>query len=108
MAQARLNAAAAALADREYLEKQFSGADVLMTTVLRMLRHTTVVSDMTRCAPLRLGIARSILVHEPAVGVGTHHIDIGAGGEVTRVASPPASPKRCRVRPAQGASNGDG
>jgi glutathione S-transferase len=56
MAQARLNAVAAALADREYLEKQFSGADVLMTTVLRLLRHTTVVSDIpvlaayqTRC-----------------------------------------------------------
>ena len=46
MAQARLNAVAAALADREYLEKQFSGADVLMTTVLRLLRHTTVVSDI--------------------------------------------------------------
>jgi glutathione S-transferase len=46
MAQARLNAVAAALADREYLEKQFSGADVLMTTVLRFLRHTTVVSDI--------------------------------------------------------------
>ena len=46
MAQARLNAVAATLADREYLEKQFSGADVLMTTVLRLLRHTTVVSDI--------------------------------------------------------------
>ena len=46
MAQGRLNAVAAALADREYLEKQFSGADVLMTTVLRLLRHTTVVSDI--------------------------------------------------------------
>src|ERR1700730_897963 len=46
MAQARLNAVAAALADREYLEKQFSGADVLMTTVLRLIRHTTVVSDI--------------------------------------------------------------
>jgi glutathione S-transferase len=45
MAQARLNAVAATLADREYLEKQFSGADLLMTTVLRLLRHTTVVSD---------------------------------------------------------------
>jgi glutathione S-transferase len=46
MAQARLNAVAATLADREYLEKQFSGADVIMTTVLRLLRHTTVVSDI--------------------------------------------------------------
>jgi glutathione S-transferase len=46
MAQARLNAVAAALADREYLERQFSGADLLMTTVLRLLRHTTVVSDI--------------------------------------------------------------
>ncbi len=45
-AQTRLNAVAAALAEREYLEKQFSGADVLMTSVLRMLRHTTVVSDI--------------------------------------------------------------
>ncbi|HEY0802645.1 MAG TPA: glutathione S-transferase family protein, partial [Steroidobacteraceae bacterium] len=46
MAQARLNAVAAVLADREYLENQFSGADLLMTTVLRFLRHTTVVSDI--------------------------------------------------------------
>jgi len=46
MAQGRLKALAAALADREYLEKQFSGADVLMTTVLRFMRHTTVVSDI--------------------------------------------------------------
>lgn len=45
-AQTRLNAVAAALAEREYLEKQFFGADVLMTSVLRMLRHTTVVSDI--------------------------------------------------------------
>jgi glutathione S-transferase len=34
------------LTDRDYLEKQFSGADLLMTTVLRLLRHTTVVSDI--------------------------------------------------------------
>jgi glutathione S-transferase len=46
MAQGRLNAVAATLADREYLEKQFSGADLLMTTVLRLLRHTAVVSDI--------------------------------------------------------------
>jgi glutathione S-transferase len=46
MAQARLNAVAATLADREYLERQFSGADLLMTTVLRLLRHTAVVSDI--------------------------------------------------------------
>ena len=47
MAQARLNAVAAALTDRDYLERQFSGADVLMATVLRLLRHTTVVSDIS-------------------------------------------------------------
>jgi glutathione S-transferase len=46
IAQARLNALAAVLADREYLENTFSGADLLMTTVLRFLRHTTLVSDM--------------------------------------------------------------
>jgi hypothetical protein len=31
MAQARLNAVAAALADREYLERQFSGAESMCT-----------------------------------------------------------------------------
>jgi glutathione S-transferase len=46
MAQGRLNVLATALADRDYLEKQFSAADLLMTTVLRLLRHTTVVSDI--------------------------------------------------------------
>jgi len=46
MAQGRLNALAAALADREYFEQQFSGADLLMTTVLRFIRHTTLVSDI--------------------------------------------------------------
>jgi glutathione S-transferase len=50
MAQARLNALAAVLVDREYLEKQFSGADVLMTTVLRFIRHTSVVSDIPMLA----------------------------------------------------------
>ena len=46
MAQGRLDALAVVLADRDYLEKQFSGADVLMATVLRFLRHTTLVSDI--------------------------------------------------------------
>jgi glutathione S-transferase len=46
MAQARLNAVAEALGERDYLEQRFSGADILMTTVLRFLRHTSVVSDM--------------------------------------------------------------
>lgn len=47
LAQSRLNAVATALGDRDYLETQFSGADILMATVLRLLRHTTLVSDMT-------------------------------------------------------------
>jgi glutathione S-transferase len=45
-AQTRLGALAEALADREYLETQFSGGDLLMTTVLRFVRHTTLVSDI--------------------------------------------------------------
>lgn len=49
-AQSRLDAVAAALADREYLESQFSGADILMASVLRFLRHTSVVSDMPTLA----------------------------------------------------------
>src|SRR6185503_360184 len=31
-------------------------------------------------------IGRAILVHEPAVGVGAHHVDIGARGDVARIA----------------------
>ncbi|MEP6939582.1 MAG: hypothetical protein ABI846_07445 [Rudaea sp.] len=45
-AQSRLIAVAAALGDREYLVSEFSGADLLMATVLRLLRHTTIVSDI--------------------------------------------------------------
>src|SRR3954447_9405980 len=33
-------------------------------------------------AALGLGIGRSILVHETAVGVGAHHVDVGADGNV--------------------------
>ncbi|MGA9334817.1 MAG: glutathione S-transferase family protein [Rudaea sp.] len=44
--QSRLDAVVTALADRDYLETQFSGADVLMATVLRFLRHTSIVSGI--------------------------------------------------------------
>jgi glutathione S-transferase len=46
MAQTKLNGLAAALGERDYFEQQFSAADVLMTTVLRFVKHTTLVSDM--------------------------------------------------------------
>jgi glutathione S-transferase len=49
-AQTRLSALAQALGDREYLETQFSGGDLLMTTVLRFVRHTTLVSDIPMLA----------------------------------------------------------
>ena len=32
------------LGDRDYLEDRFTAGDLLMTTVLRMLRHTEIVS----------------------------------------------------------------
>jgi glutathione S-transferase len=50
MAQGRLNGLATYLAKRDYLEERFSGADLLMTTVLRLLRHTTVVSEIPALA----------------------------------------------------------
>jgi glutathione S-transferase len=41
----RLNALQHWLADREYLEDRFTAADLMMTTVLRILRHTDIISE---------------------------------------------------------------
>jgi glutathione S-transferase len=46
MLKTRLNAVAAHLADRDYLVEQFSAADIVMITILRVLRHTTLVADI--------------------------------------------------------------
>lgn len=46
MAQSRLDELAAVLADRDYLEREFTAADLLMTTTLRILRHTDLVKRM--------------------------------------------------------------
>jgi glutathione S-transferase len=46
LAMARLNAIAASLEGRDYLEGEFTVADLLMTTVLRFLRHTSLVKDI--------------------------------------------------------------
>src|SRR5262249_61578059 len=43
----RLSELATWLGDREYLEGRFTVGDLLMTTVLRILRHT----DLMDCAP---------------------------------------------------------
>ena len=40
------NAVAASLAGRDYLEGEFTAGDLLMISVLRFLRHTTLVKDM--------------------------------------------------------------
>ena len=45
MARARLADLARVLADRDYLEGAFSVADLLMTTVLRIARHTDLVAE---------------------------------------------------------------
>ena len=44
MAQSRLDGVAASLAGRDYLEQEFTAGDLLMVTVLRLLRHTTLVT----------------------------------------------------------------
>lgn len=46
MAQSRLDGLASALEDRDYLVDEFTGADLLMASVLRILRHTDLVSRM--------------------------------------------------------------
>ena len=44
--QQRLQDLATALGDRNYLEGRFTAADLLMTTVLRFLRHTNIVAEI--------------------------------------------------------------
>jgi glutathione S-transferase len=46
MARSRLDGLASALEGRDYLEHEFTGADLLMSTVLRILRHTDLVRNM--------------------------------------------------------------
>ena len=41
----RLGELATALGERDYLETRFSAGDLLMTTVLRILRHTSVLAE---------------------------------------------------------------
>jgi glutathione S-transferase len=45
LAKARLSALSDWLGDREYLEGRFTAGDLLMTTVLRLLRHTDLVAE---------------------------------------------------------------
>jgi len=46
VAKTRLDALASSLEGRDYLEGAFTAADLVMTTVLRLLRHTSLVKDM--------------------------------------------------------------
>jgi glutathione S-transferase len=46
LAKARLDALASSLDGRDYLEGQFTAGDLVMTTVLRLLRHSPLVKDM--------------------------------------------------------------
>jgi glutathione S-transferase len=64
----RLGALSAWLGGRDYLVDRFTAADVLMTTVLRLIRHTDLVAEfpvldayVKRCeaAGLPKGLARS-------------------------------------------------
>jgi glutathione S-transferase len=49
--QKRLAAVENWLGDRDYLEDRFTAADLMMTTVLRILRHTDIVSDRPALRP---------------------------------------------------------
>jgi glutathione S-transferase len=46
----KLNAVATSLAGRDYLEGEFTAGDLLMISVLRFLRHTTIVKDIPALA----------------------------------------------------------
>jgi len=46
LAKLRLDGVGASLEGRDYLDGQFTAGDLVMTTVLRLLRHTSLVKDM--------------------------------------------------------------
>lgn len=54
VAKARLTALAARFNGREYLEDRFTAADILMTTVLRALRHTDLLAQFPPLEAYRL------------------------------------------------------
>lgn len=54
MVQKRLQDLATALGERSYLEERFTAADLLMTTVLRFLRHTDIVARIAVLENYRL------------------------------------------------------
>lgn len=53
MMHKRLQGLSKALGSRDYLVERFSAADLVMTTVLRFLRHTTVVAGYDNLAALQ-------------------------------------------------------
>ena len=50
MARRRLSELATWLGDRDYLEGRFTAGDLMMTTVLRILRHTDLVAEQPKLA----------------------------------------------------------
>jgi glutathione S-transferase len=72
----RLNELAVALGDRAYLEGSFTAGDLVMTTVLRMLRHTDLVeaeprlqAHLKRCEArpaFQRALVGHMAVYEPA------------------------------------------
>jgi glutathione S-transferase len=48
MAKQRLAELAAWLGDREYLEGRFTAGDLMMTTVLRIFRHTNLLDGQPK------------------------------------------------------------
>jgi glutathione S-transferase len=54
LVQKRLTTLSDWLGDREYLEGRFTAGDLLMTTVLRMLRHTDLVAQTPKLEAYRL------------------------------------------------------
>jgi len=58
MVQNRLTALEDWLDGRDHLEDRFTAGDLLMTTVLRMLRHTDIVATHRRCRRIRSAARR--------------------------------------------------
>ena len=93
LAQARIDAVAASLAGRDYLEGEFTAGDLLMVTVLRFLRHTRMVSRQSGAGRLP-GAVRGAACLPACLGCATGAVPALRTGSLTFARRAPHQPAR--------------